>query len=415
MQDDGVSEPNGLTVGLRLTPTPGAIVGLASATLNILDNDLTPGYLTFASASYVTNLSGGAVTLEIDRRGANKGTLSVQCITTNITAIDGVNYIGGSNTLSWSDSDPMLARYITIPLINNGHVGPNTIFRAYLTNAIWNQTNTPGVLASSPTATTVTVVNDNAYGKLQFSAPPTRSMRTAAILPSPSFAPAGRPRHSLLPILLPMARWLRPQGRCPTTLASPIRSTFNPGEVAKTFNVSILNDGMTNDPPSDFWFTVNLSSPSQPGSIGYPSSARVYIVDAQRFTYPAGSPDSFDPNPGFNGDVFDVALQPNGQILAAGDFTVVNNYPRNHIARLNPTALWTPRSSINWPGPTARSRRSCSKATGACWSPVRLHRLIACNRNGLARLMSDGTLDSSFNSAAGGRQRCLCDGRDVHA
>ena len=51
--DDSIRQPNGLTVGLRLTGVQGATLGLSTATLNIIDNDYDPGYLTFSSASYL--------------------------------------------------------------------------------------------------------------------------------------------------------------------------------------------------------------------------------------------------------------------------------------------------------------------------------------------------------------------------
>ena len=45
---------------------------------------------------------------------------------------------------------------------------------------------------------------------------------------------------------------------------------------------------------------------------------------------------TFDPGAGANGPVYGVALQADGKILLAGDFTSVNGEPRNRIARLNP-------------------------------------------------------------------------------
>ncbi len=130
--------------------------------------------------------------------------------------------------------------------------------------------------------------------------------------------------------------------------------------MAKTFDVTILDDGVTNGPASDFYFTVNLSDHRASGNAGLPDQRAVYIVDAQSFNYPAGSLDTgFAPNPGFNGDVSSVGLQTNGQIVAAGAFTVVNNFPRNSIARLNANGSidTTFLDSTASPAPMARSRR----------------------------------------------------------
>ncbi|HEX8265472.1 MAG TPA: FG-GAP-like repeat-containing protein [Pyrinomonadaceae bacterium] len=49
-----------------------------------------------------------------------------------------------------------------------------------------------------------------------------------------------------------------------------------------------------------------------------------------------GSPDTtFNPAGGFDATVYDIALQPDGKILAVGNFTSFNGTPRNRIARLN--------------------------------------------------------------------------------
>ncbi|HWM23237.1 MAG TPA: delta-60 repeat domain-containing protein [Chthoniobacterales bacterium] len=51
---------------------------------------------------------------------------------------------------------------------------------------------------------------------------------------------------------------------------------------------------------------------------------------------PDGTLDTaFDPNA--NGVVFAIAVQPDGKILASGQFTNIGGQPRNHIARLDPT------------------------------------------------------------------------------
>jgi uncharacterized repeat protein (TIGR01451 family)/uncharacterized delta-60 repeat protein len=402
--DDGVSEPNGLTVGLRLTGVSGATLGLSSATINILDTDLTPGYLTFSSASYVTNESAGAVVLEVDRRGANKGTLSVQCITTDGTALNGTNYLGGTNTLTWNDSDPVFARYVTIPLINSGLVGPNTTFSVNLTNAVWNtNTSVPYVLANPPTATTVTIVDDNSYGKLQFSAPSYQVNENGGYITIPVIRTGGSAQSLIVTYSTANGPLASSSGPLPNYVGTTNTLTFGPGEVNKTFNVNILDDGVTDGPPANFWFSVNLSQPSQPGTLGSPSSALVYIVDAETFNYPAGSPDSsFVPNPGFNGDVYGVALQTNGGIIAVGDFSIVNNFPRNGIARLNTDSTIDTTFLNGLAGANGPIQTVLIQTDGRILAAGTFSQMNNLNRNGLVRLMSDGTLDSSFNSGAGG-------------
>ncbi len=397
--DDSVRQPNGLTVGLRLSGVQGATLGLSSATLNIIDNDYDPGYVTFSSATYVTNKTSGAAVLTVNRAGANKGTLTVQCITTNGSAISGVNYTGVTNTLVWNnlDSSP---RYVVVPLTLDGLIGPSTAFGAYLTNAIVNTTNADFVLAGTPTATTVTILNDDYYGSLRFSSPSYQVNENGGYISIPVIRTGG----SAQTLTINYATANGPLASSTTNYLGVTNTlTFGPGEVAKTINVTILNDGATNSPASSFYFNVNLSATTPPGMLGSPTSARVYIVDAQSFNLPAGSPDTFfAPNPGFNGDVYGVSLQTNGQIVAAGAFTVVNNFPRNNIARLNADGSMDTTFLNGLAGANGPIQTLLVQSDGRILAGGPFTKINNLNRNGLARLMSDGTLDSSFNAGAGG-------------
>jgi len=397
--DDGVSEPNGLTVGLRLTDVENASLGLSSATLNIIDNDLSPGSVTFSSASYVTNETAGAVVLTVNRVGADKGTLTVQCITTNGTAISGVNYTGVTNTLVWNSLD-FSPRYVVVPLINNGLVGPTTTFGAYLTNAIVDTTNAPSVLSGTPTAATVTIIDDNSYGSLQFSAPSYQVYEKGGYITIPVIRTGGSAQTLTVNFATADGPVAVSSGPLPNYVGITNTLTFGPGQVAQTFNVTILDDGVTDAPPADFYFTVNLSATTPPGMLGYQSSARVYIVDAERFIYPAGSPDA--PNPDFNGDVYSVGLQTNGQIVAAGAFSIVNNFPRNNIARLNADGSIDTTFLNGLAGANAPVQTLLVQSDGRILAAGPFTQMDSLNRNGLVRLMSDGSLDSSFNAGGGG-------------
>ena len=400
--DDGIREPNGLTVGLRLTSVQGASLGLATATLNIIDNDYDPGYVTFSSAAYVTNETAGAAILTVNRAGANKGTLTLQCITTNGSALSGTDYVGVTNTLVWSslDSSP---RYVVVPFINNGLVGSNKFFGAYLTNAVVDSTNAPFVLAGTPTAATVTIKNDNYYGSLQFSAASYRVNENGGYLTIPVIRTGGAAQTLTVNYATADGPLAYATGPLPNYVGVTNTLTFGPGEVAKTFNVTILDDGVTNGAPGNFYFNVNLLTTAPSGMLGYQTNARVYIVDAETFNLPAGSPDtSFVPNPGFNGDVYSVGLQANGQIVAAGAFSVVNNFPRNNIARLNADSSIDTTFLNGLAGANGPIQTILVQTDGRILAGGPFTKINGLNRNGLARLMSDGSLDSSFDAGAGG-------------
>src|SRR5208337_3936727 len=106
---------------------------------------------------------------------------------------------------------------------------------------------------------------------------------------------------------------------------------FAANQIAASFNVPVLNDGIQD--PASFYFNVNLSNPTNT-ALGSPASAVVNIRDAQTYNWPPGSPDGTFTG-GFNGDVLALALQTNGQILAGGSFTYADGTPDSGIARLN--------------------------------------------------------------------------------
>src|SRR6185436_16359056 len=54
-----------------------------------------------------------------------------------------------------------------------------------------------------------------------------------------------------------------------------------------------------------------------------------------RLSSTGGVDSSFDPMGGFNGIVRAIAVQPDGRVVVGGFFTAFNGFPRNHIARLN--------------------------------------------------------------------------------
>jgi uncharacterized delta-60 repeat protein len=99
-------------------------------------------------------------------------------------------------------------------------------------------------------------------------------------------------------------------------------------------------------------------------------------------------------NPGTDGDVYAMAVQPGGAILLGGAFRKVAGQFRNHLARLNPDG------TLN-PCPLANSNIYCVtlQADGKILIGGAFSSLGGL-RNGLARLNADSTLDNSFSPGA---------------
>ena len=117
-----------------------------------------------------------------------------------------------------------------------------------------------------------------------------------------------------------------------------------------------------------------------------------------------GAADSFDPNA--NSLIFSVAVQPDGRILVGGSFTTIGGQTRNHIARLDPTSALA--DSFN------------SNASNAVFAiAVQPDNKIlaggdftnagAAVRNHIVRLETDGRLDQALNLQTVGTDTVVAD------
>ncbi|TVQ77493.1 MAG: T9SS C-terminal target domain-containing protein [Flavobacteriales bacterium] len=109
---------------------------------------------------------------------------------------------------------------------------------------------------------------------------------------------------------------------------------------------------------------------------------------------------SFNPGTGFNSFVHYILLQPDGKILVAGDFTSFNDTPVNYIARLHSDGSLD--SSFNIGAGLDNTVRSIAlqndgKIIVGGW----FNSFDGTPRNLIARLNADGSLDGSFNPGTG--------------
>ncbi len=391
------------TVFMRVTRLTGpgdghATLGLTNAVLRLINPNF-PGYLTFSATNYTGSESAGFITFVVNRVAGSLGTLTVQYATTNGTAVAGTDYVGATNTLQWNSGDAS-SRTVTIPLINTGVVGPNKQFAVRIANPTLNGTNRPALFysATSPgsiTNATLTITNDNSYGAVQFSASSYIANEDggyATVTVTRSGGIAG-----------PVSVNYATANGANTVFGVNYRATngvlvFAANQIAASFNVPVLDDGIQD--PTNFYFNVTLSNPTNT-ILGSPVTAVVNIRDAQTYNWPPGSPDG-TLNAGFNGDVLALALQPNGQILAGGSFTYANGVPDSGIARLNANGSLDSSGFLNGLSGAYGSVQAVVCQTdnrvligGAFISVNRI------NRFHIARLMTDGNLDTSFNPGPG--------------
>jgi uncharacterized delta-60 repeat protein len=389
-------------LNLHLTSLSGppdgyATFGLSNAVLRLI-NPRFPGYLTLSADNYATNQSAGFINFVVNRVAGSKDQISVQYATTNGTALHGVDYIGSTNTLQWNSGDAS-PRTVNIPLINNGMVGASKQFGVYLFNPTNGLASAPslfyaGAPPNSITNATLTINNDNSSGVLQFSAP--------------SYIVSENGDHATITVV----RTVGTNGTASVvfntadnTAVAGVNYTatsgtlnFSAGQTAASFDVPILDDGVQNPGLS---FNVTLSSPVN-AVLGSPTAAAVNILDSETYNWPPGSPDGTF-NSGMNGDVLALALQTNGQILAGGNFTAVNGTPENYLARLNPNGSLDSVGFLNgMDGPNGAVQAVvCQTDDSRVIIGGSFTAVDGIYRNYIARLMTDGSLDTSFKPGPG--------------
>jgi uncharacterized delta-60 repeat protein len=119
-----------------------------------------------------------------------------------------------------------------------------------------------------------------------------------------------------------------------------------------------------------------------------------------RLNADGGLDDSFDPGTGADGGVFALAVQADGKVLIGGFFTSYNSTERNNIARLNANGSLD--SSFD-PGTGADGtvRALAVQADGKVLIGGLFTSYNDTGRNRIARLNANGSLDSSFDLGTG--------------
>jgi uncharacterized delta-60 repeat protein len=109
---------------------------------------------------------------------------------------------------------------------------------------------------------------------------------------------------------------------------------------------------------------------------------------------------SFDPGNGADARVRAIAVQNDGRILIGGSFTSVGGTPLNRIARLNADGSVDP-SFDSGSGLDNAIRSIAVQADGKAVIGGDFTTVDGVTRNGLARLNSDGSLDTTFDPGDG--------------
>jgi uncharacterized delta-60 repeat protein/uncharacterized repeat protein (TIGR01451 family) len=389
-------------IGLVLTNASGARLpggtptSVATATLTIVDNDFPPGRLNLALPAFSSNESDGAATIAVSRIGGSSGAVSVDYQTLSGSAISPADFASTGGTLSWNDGESV-PKTFTVPLVIDGLPEGTETFSVRLFNG-----RVGGVLSTNllglRTNSTVAILDADAYGTVAFSQPYYQADKNSGaaiitVIRGGGIAGTGTVNFATIPnTATPGTDYFDTNGVL----------TFLPGEIGKTFTVGLLDDmsGLGNK-----IVDLVLSAPANV-TLGSPSIVPLTLIDNRSFNEPAGALDTlFGDQTQANGPVFALALQmtngiTDGRIVVAGDFTDFNQVVRNRLARLMTNGALD--TSFD-PGPGANDaiRAIAAQSDGRLVIGGFFTQVISTNRNRIARLNVDGSLDGSFNPGAG--------------
>lgn len=134
-------------------------------------------------------------------------------------------------------------------------------------------------------------------------------------------------------------------------------------------------------------------------TVGLPSG-RLDLAFNEENTSP-----NFETNPGANGPVNVALIDSSDRTYIGGSFTTVNSEGRSGIARLDAKGKLDPNFSLDGVGGGAVNALSLYPLTSPNFGKVMIGGAFSVvngeQRNGVARLLANGSLDSSFNIGAG--------------
>jgi uncharacterized delta-60 repeat protein/uncharacterized repeat protein (TIGR01451 family) len=396
-------------IGLVLTNATGGAklpggtpTSITTARLTIVDNDFPPGRLNFGLTSFTANEADGFATVTVTRTGGNLGAISTDFRTVDGSATTPSDYAATNGTLFWNDGESVPKSFL-IPLRTDGLAEGAETLAVQLLNArvggVLN-TNLLGLRTNVP----VVIEDADSYGIVAFNQPYYQADESGGqaiitVVRSAGIAGTGTVNYATIPPGLPNSGTAIPGIDYLDTSGT---LTFLPGEISKTIVVTLLDD---TDSDGNKVVNLLLSNPVNV-TLGVPSQVALTIIDNRSFNEPAGSLDTgFTPEAQADGPVLALALQTtngitDGRIVVAGDFTDFNQVSRKRLARLMSNGTLDPSFD---PGPGANDaiRAITMQPDGKLLIGGFFTEVLGTNRNRIARLNSDGSFDAFFNPGAG--------------
>mgnify|MGYP003574924990 CR=1 FL=1 len=430
--DDNLAEPDEFVNLILTNVAGGAILGdQPVGMVRIVSDDSLVG---FSDVTYSANegSAGGPVLVQLTREGGTSRQASVTLAATDGTALQGQDYIALTTNVVISAGDSIAnvtLQVLTDDLVEDTEAvvlrlsapGPNTaIGRAAASLMILDDDVAPGILdvgqvsPVSEGSRTVVVTVTRRSGKTGFVSVQYALRNGTAVAGTDYTSSSGTlfflDGETLKPVTLPIIDDDTIEGN--ETFFFELSNPQNGVQIGVgSRTVTILDD----DLPSG-----SLDTSFNPGAgpngpvqvIKFAHNNRLLIGGAfsaingversgiARLN-PGGALDAtFSAEPGPNGPVYDIEMDPEGRILLAGDFNVLQGNLLNRVARLNTGGA----IDLNFALPLGFNSSvldAVRQADGKIVLGGIFDLASAARRNRIARINSNGTLDLDFDPGTG--------------
>lgn len=180
--------------------------------------------------------------------------------------------------------------------------------------------------------------------------------------------------------------------------------SFSPGETNKEVMIPLIDDGVLEYPAEEFVLT--LRNPSAGAAFGGFAEALGALLRIEDNEEPSFYDGSFNPGNGPDGDVFSLAIQPDGKALLGGSFSYFNSTNRGHIARMNFDGgldlSFDPGAGANGIVYALALQTNGQVLIGGAFTSV-----AGTTQRYLARLNANGSLDESFAPSVDNELRAI--------
>jgi len=394
----GTTTNSDRTVNLQLYgATGGALTGQTNAVLTIVNNSFAAGHIAFTATNFTALETAGTASVTLNRLGGSSGTLNVTVIAADGTASNGVNYVASTNVLQWNNND-ISVKTITLPVLHDGIFTPNLTVNLALTNGMLNTVANGSVLGlSSITNATLTISNVDFPGTVQFGARVDSVKKFAGY----ALVPVTRTGGSAQTVTVNFATQDGTAKAGVNYAATNGVLTFTNGQAIEYLQIPIIDNGQPSGPLA---LNLVLTNAAPGMSLGSPTNTVLNIIDTDSVNEPPGASDStYSSFAGFNGNVNALSLQPNHQLVAGGAFTIADGVPRQNLARLNADGSLD--AGFLLPSATSGANGQiyalAIQTDGRILAGGVFNNFDGVVENGIVRLNYDGSLDTTFNPGSG--------------